>query len=107
MRLLSPLIVLLGLAATGQALAAPPEDVPAPVTVLRGSSAPAEPPPTPPAVTTPREIVYVPVYTPVYPYLAVALPLGIPHHRSQAPALPARRPVRACRHGDDARTAEQ
>ncbi|MFI4998565.1 MAG: hypothetical protein ACHQK9_01695 [Reyranellales bacterium] len=89
MRLLSPFIVLLGIAATGQALAAPPEDVPAAVTVLRGSSAPAEPPPPPPVVTTTREVIYVPVYTPVYTYLAVAPPLGIQRHRSQARLTPA------------------
>jgi hypothetical protein len=85
MRLLSPLIVLLGIAATGQALAAPPEDVPAAVTVLRGSSAPPEPvapPPAPVDRSTIIEYRYLPA-PPAYPaYYVPLLPVVVVHrHR--------------------------
>ena len=66
MRVLKPLIVLLGIIATGPALAVPPDDAPTAVTVLRGSSAPVERPRvTPePAPLAYREVVYLPVSYP-------------------------------------------
>jgi hypothetical protein len=63
--------------------------VPATVTVLRGSSAPAHPQravtaPAPTA-TVYREIVYTPLYTPVY-FLATSPRLS-PHHRIPASVI--------------------
>ena len=83
MRVLKPLIVLLGIVATEPALAVPPDDAPAAVTVLRGSSAPVERPSvTPePAPLAYREVVYLPAYsTPCtiwlcrFAHLVIALP---------------------------------
>jgi hypothetical protein len=76
MRLPKLLIVLIGVAAAGPALAEPPDDqaVAQSVVILRGSSAPPTPwytPPPAPREVEVREVVY---YVPAY-YLA------LPSHR--------------------------
>ena len=95
MRLPKLLIVLIGIAAAGPALAGPPDEpaTAAPVVVLRGSSAPPTPwygPPPPPREVEVREVMYVPTY-----YLA--LPFGVVrhHHKTVAAAISpaAHRPV--------------
>ena len=65
MRIAKLLIVLIGVAAAGPALAGPPDDFAAAtsVTILRGSNAPPEPY-TPPPREVVREVVYLPAYYP-------------------------------------------
>jgi hypothetical protein len=83
MRIAQLLVVLIGVAAAGPALAGPPDDPAAAtsVTILRGSSAPTEAY-TPPPKEVVREVVYLPAYYPsAYAYYMPAyyltLPLGI------------------------------
>lgn len=83
MRIAKLLIVLIGVAAAGPALAGPPDNSAAAtsVTILRGSNAPPEPY-TPPPREVVREVVYLPAYyPPAYGYYMPAyyltLPVGI------------------------------
>ncbi|HEY6719964.1 MAG TPA: hypothetical protein VI232_26745, partial [Reyranella sp.] len=93
MRLSKLLVVLIGVAAAGPALAGPPDDPAAAttVTVLRGSSAPLAPYTAPPREVV-REVVYLPAYDPpAYDYYLpayyLALPFGIVRqHRHVATA---------------------
>ena len=74
------LVVLIGVAAAGPALAGPPDDPAAAptVTVLRGSSAPTEPYAPPPREVV-REVVYLPAYyPPAYAYYMPAYYLTLP-----------------------------
>ena len=79
MRLTKLLVTLIGIVATGPALAEPAYDSGAatPVAILRGSSAPPAPymPPLEPKQVEVREVVYVPVYYPLayYPGLPFAV----------------------------------
>lgn len=96
MRALKPLIVLLGVVATGPALAVPPDDALPAVTVLRGSSAPVERPSVTPAPLAYRDVVYLPAYYPVY-YLAVPFRAPRRHLAVSAMAPPVGGTSPACR----------
>ena len=98
MRSAKLLVVLIGIAAAGPALAGSPDDAVAAttVTVLRGSSAPPAPY-TPPPREVVREIVYLPTYYPPdYAYYLPANYLGLPfgivrQHRHAATSTMMRR----------------
>lgn len=94
MRIAKLLVVLIGVAAAGPALAGPPDDPAAAttVTVLRGSSAPLAPYTAPPREVV-REVVYLPAYYPpdyayYWPAYYLALPFGIVRqHRHVATSI--------------------
>ena len=87
MRLHPLLVVLIGLAVAGPALAEAPDNPAAapPVVVLRGSSAPPTPPYTP--SPTPREVEVreVTYYAPTYYYLPLPYRVARHHHGALAP----------------------